>query len=186
MEQYQNRRRNFYIKKEFQRNFILKFCGLVILGAAISGAVMYYLSSSTVTTAFENSRLEIKSTADYILPALLLSSAIVIAVIGAATIIITLFTSHKIAGPLYRMEKDINEVASGNLGMNFRLRTNDELKALAVGLDVMVHELKFKVEALKKGISQLDALIDKSGAHKNAEIKAKLKEIESVLDKFRL
>ncbi len=186
MEQYRNRRRNYYIKKKFQRDFILKFCALVILGAIISGAIVYYVSGTTVTTTFENSRLTIRSTADYILPVLVLSSAVVIAVIGFATIVVTLFTSHRIAGPLYRMEKDIGEIAEGNLGINFRLRTNDELKALAVSMDVMVHELKGKVEALKSGVSQLDELIDRSGAGKSAEVKDKLKEIESVLDKFRL
>ena len=185
MEKYQNRRRSYYIKKGFQRNFILKFCALVILGALISGAIVYVMSSSTVTTTFENSRLTIKSTADFILPALFLSSAIAVALIGITTIIITLFTSHKIAGPLYRMEKDVSEVASGNLGMNFRLRSTDELKPLAVSLDIMVHELKARVEALKTGVSELDTLIGQSGAGKSAEVLNKLKEVESVLDKFR-
>lgn len=185
MERYQNRRRNYYIKKEFQRNFILKFCALVILGGLISGAIVYVMSSSTVTTTFENSRLTIKSTADFILPALLLSSAIAVALIGIATIVITLFTSHKIAGPLYRMEKDVNEVAAGNLGMNFHLRSTDELKPLAVSLDMMVHQLKARVESIRNGISELDALIGRSETGKNADVMNKLKEIESVLNKFR-
>jgi len=111
----ENRRHNYFIKKEFQRNFIIKFCTLVVIGAALSGGIIYTLSKSTVTTTFENSRLMIKSTADFILPSVLLASAVVIAVIGLATIAITLFTSHRIAGPLYRLEKDVEEVAAGNL-----------------------------------------------------------------------
>ena len=185
MEKYQNRRRSYYIKKEFQRNFILKFCALVILGALISGTIVYVMSSSTVTTTFENSRLTIKSTADFILPALFLSSAVAIVLIGIVTIIITLFASHKIAGPLYRMEKDVNEVAAGNLGMDFHLRSTEELKPLAVSLDMMVRELRARMEAIKKGISELDALVGQSEAGKSAEVLNKLKEIESVLDKFR-
>ena len=31
MERFKNRRKNYYINKKFQRNFILKFCGLIVL-----------------------------------------------------------------------------------------------------------------------------------------------------------
>ena len=119
MGDYENRRKNYYIKKEFQRNFILKFCLVVLIGSGLSGAIIYLMSTATVTTSFENLRLVIKSTADYILPAVFLSSVIVIIITGAATIFITLFTSHKIAGPLYRIEQDIRklprEISSRNL-----------------------------------------------------------------------
>lgn len=152
----QNRRRNYYIKKEFQAKFIMKFCGLVILGAAISGAVIYFMSSSTVTTVFENSRLTIKSTSEYILPSVLISSAIMIMLIGLATIAVTLFTSHKIAGPLYSIEKDIEELASGNLNIRFNLRGNDEIKALAEKLDNLTNSLKSKVKDIKDASLSLE------------------------------
>ena len=103
-DDFQNRRRTYFIKKKFQRNFIIKFCVLAIAGAIISGAIVYMMSKSTVTTTFENSRLTIKSTADFILPAVLLSTFVFVVFIGIATVLVTLFASHKIAGPLYRME----------------------------------------------------------------------------------
>ena len=67
--QSQNRRRNYFIKKRFQTNFIIKFCALVAIGSIISGTIIYLMSRAALTTTFENSRLAIKSTADYILPA---------------------------------------------------------------------------------------------------------------------
>ncbi|MDO8525289.1 MAG: hypothetical protein Q7S07_02235, partial [Candidatus Omnitrophota bacterium] len=78
MDDCRNRRRQYYIKKEFQRNFILKFCLLVLTGSVISGVIVYLMSRATVTTSFEGLRLVIKSTADYILPAVLLSGMIVV------------------------------------------------------------------------------------------------------------
>lgn len=190
MEKFNNRRRDYYIKKEFQRSFILRFCGLVIIGALISAAIVYYMSMSTVTTTFENSRLTIKSTADYILPAVLLSGAVVIIVIGLATVFMTLFTSHKIAGPLYRMEKDIGEVASGNLQVKFNLRTNDELKALAVSLDVMTHNLRKNIEAAKDSFLGLESVIRKSEKDGNKiitpEAMNKMEQIRSALEKFKI
>lgn len=152
-----NRRRNYFIKKKFQANFIIRFCLLVIFGALMSGVIVYLASTSTVTTTFDNSRLTMKSTADFILPAVLLSSAVVIVVIGLAAIGVTLFTSHKIAGPLYRMEKDVEEVAAGNLKKRFQLRTTDELKILAKDLDDMTQTFRADIGEIKRLASEIES-----------------------------
>ena len=162
MEKLRNRRRNYYIDKKFQRNFILKFCALVIIGSLISGGIIYWMSKTTVTTTFENSRLVIKTTADFILPAVLLSGAIVILLIGFATIVITLFTSHRIAGPLYRLEKDVNEITLGNLKIVFNLRHGDEIKPLAASLNAMAQSLRERLVRIKTLINELDSALESS------------------------
>lgn len=167
-----NRRKNYFINKKFQSDFIIKFCLLVITGAFISGLMIYFMSKSTVTTVFENSRLTIKSTADFILPAVLLSSAVMIIYVGLATIAVTLFTSHRIAGPLFRMQKDIEEVIRGNLKMYFSLRKKDELKAMANSLNEMTKSLRLSITAIKDSITELEK---KAPAELNPEVE-KLKE----------
>lgn len=183
---FHNRRRNYYIKKEFQRNFILKFCALVVMGSCVSGAILYVMSRSTVTTTFENSRLTIKSTADYILPMVLSSSIIVLILVGIATIIITLLTSHKIAGALFAIEKHVDEVAKGDLTAEFRLRAGDQIRPLAVGLNVMVAQLRAGVKEIKKCVSELEASCESSmpsGVH--PDIRNKLKDLKSKAEIFR-
>lgn len=173
-----NRRKNYFIDKKFQSIFIVKFCALVVIGSLISGVIIYIMSKSTVTTTFENSRLIMKSTADFILPAVLLSSTIVIAITGLAAIVVTLFASHKISGPLYRMEKDIEEVAAGNLKKKFTLRESDQLKMLAKSFDNMTDELRDNINLIKGGISELERLAGSD------EEKKKIEDIKKVLSKF--
>ena len=64
-------------------------------------------------------------------------------------LIITLFSffiSHKIAGPLYRFEKDINSLAKdGDLTRIFRLRKRDEMQELAEALNTMVSGFRGKL-----------------------------------------
>lgn len=182
---FRNRRRNFYIKKDFQRNFILKFCALVAVGAVISGAIIYAFSASTVTTTFDNSRLAIKSTADYILPALLMSGVAVVILIGVATIIVTLFTSHKIAGALYAIEKRVDEVAALNLRTEFHLRTGDQIKPLAVGLDVMTSNLRGKVREIKEALYALEASVDLHGrGNMPADVVGRIGELKKKVERF--
>jgi methyl-accepting chemotaxis protein len=176
-----NRRRNYFIEKRFQRNFILKFCVLVMAGSFLSGVIIYLMSRSTVTTTFENCRLTIKSTWDFMLPAVLISSAVVIVFIGLATIAVTLFTSHRIAGPLYRMEKDIDEVASGNLKKVFRLRQGDELKALAENLDKMTRAIGDMVSGIKRSVSEIESNLETAD---KKILGNKLKELKAALSNF--
>lgn len=186
-DNWRNRRRNFFIKKEFQRNFIMKFCVVVILGSLISGGILYWMSKSTVTTTFENSRLTIKSTADYILPSVILSSLVVILGTGVATIFITLFTSHKIAGPLYRMEKDVQEFTTGNLNVRFGLRQDDELKLLASSLDIMAVTMKTRVSDIKKAVVELESAVESSKmAVMSEKAKEKLQNIKIEISKFKI
>lgn len=178
------RRKNYYINKEFQRNFILKFCLLVLIGSLISGIIIYSMSRATVTTTFENSKLTIKSTADFILPAVLLASAVVILAIGIAAIAITLFTSHRIAGPLYRIEKDINEITAGNLNIAFNLRHGDEIKPIAASLNRMVRSVKEKVVAVKQDLIQLEDEVNKSPNPVSEKIKDRIELAKSAINKF--
>ena len=173
-----NRRKNYYINKKFQRSFIIKFCLLIVLGSIMSGSIIYVMSRTTLTTFFKDSDLVIKSTADYILPAVLLSSALTIALIGIATIAMTLFTSHRIAGPLYRVEKDLEEVASGDLAKRINLRKNDELKMLAQNLNNIIQRLGSDIGKIKTTISILESAPDSKRA------KESLKEIKNILSKY--
>lgn len=178
MDRLRERRKNYYIGKKFQKKFIMKFCALIIMGSFISGAIIYLMSKATVTTIFENSRLTIKSTADFILPAVVLSSAVMIILIGLATIAVTLFTSHRIAGPLYRIEKDVDDVAAGNLKKTFNLRTTDEMKSIAASLDAMVRSLRSNVVAVKNIAAELASL------PANDQVKEKMKKLKEELEKF--
>lgn len=151
-----SRRRDYFIKKGFQAKFILKFCLLIILACILMGGLAYFLSAKTTTTSFENLHLIVKSTSDFILPTLLLSSLIAIILISLATILVVLFISHRIAGPLYRLEKSLAEVGKGNLAVDVRLRKTDEIKALVGVVNNMIRNLRDPISSSQGKISELE------------------------------
>jgi len=152
----QNRRRNYFIKKRFQTRFILKFCLLITLSCFLMGVLVYLLSAKTTTTSFEDLRLVVKSTADFILPALALSSLVAIIIISLASVGAVLFVSHRIAGPLYRFEKSIEQISNGDLTTDTHLREKDEIKILADGLNEMVEKMRESITASQRGIAELE------------------------------
>jgi methyl-accepting chemotaxis protein len=191
MEKAQGKRRKvYYIKKEFQMAFIIKFCLLVILGALVSGAVIYLVAQGSATTVYENSHIRIKSTADFIWPAVLLSTAVVAVLVGLASVLVTLYTSHKIAGPIYRIEKDLGKVMLGDLRVKFNLRKKDQLQALAVMIEALVVNLKDNITELREVKVELAMII--KGMRRNGdssylqEAEAKLQDIDQRLAKFNV
>ncbi|MEW6556367.1 MAG: hypothetical protein AB1349_03330 [Elusimicrobiota bacterium] len=64
----------------------------------------------------------------------------------AAVCVISVFVSHKIAGPIYKFQKEIkNIIQGGDLTGHFRLRKGDELTDMAVALNNFVADLRNRI-----------------------------------------
>jgi methyl-accepting chemotaxis protein len=78
-----------------------------------------------------------------ILPPLLLNDLAIMLVV----IVIGLITSHRIAGPVYRIAADIDRALAGERGVRVKLRNNDSLADLAE----KVNQLLEHVDHTRKG-----------------------------------
>ncbi|MFC1699841.1 hypothetical protein ACFL1I_07820 [Candidatus Omnitrophota bacterium] len=141
-----DRRRNYFIERSFQARFIIKFCLLVIAGGALTAGILYYVSLHSTTVTIVNSEVVVKTTADFLLPVLIQTVLIVLILVSLATILVTLFVSHKIAGPLYRLKKAMHGLGEGDFSTEINLREFDQLKGLAGEFNQMARKLKKKVK----------------------------------------
>ena len=142
-------RRVYFIERKFQAGFILKFCALIVIGSLLIGALVYFLSQRSTTVVFEHSRALVKSTSDFLLPLLIQTIIVVSAIVGIATIALTLFISHKISGPLYRLKKELSTIGIGDLSGDFSLRKDDQLQDIANSMSNMIKGLRDRVSDLK-------------------------------------
>jgi signal transduction histidine kinase len=53
--------------------------------------------------------------------------------------------SHRFAGPIYRLEKDLEDIAKGNFSMRIKFRKKDELKSIAEGINKMLDEIEKRI-----------------------------------------
>jgi methyl-accepting chemotaxis protein len=190
--QAKNRRKNYFIKKEFQSKFILKFCALVVLTALISAFMIYHFSSQSVTTVFENSRLSIKPSTEFITPGLILSGLIAVVIVGIATTFVVLFVSHRIAGPLYKLESALERVAGGDLSFDIHFRQKDEAKKMAEvfnktsrNLNRLVSNVKAESNKLHIEVKELQALIKKLPTDEQVTLIAALEKLEGISDDLK-
>ena len=164
------RRRKYFISKAFQSEFILKFCGVVALGSIAFGLVLYLFSSRTLTTSFENSRLIVKSTADYLLPGLLFGGVIVALLTAVVTSIVVILMTHKVAGPMYRFEKQAEKIGSGELSPDLRIRRKDQFQDFATVFNKMTSDLNNGLSQVIGVSEKLDNLIEQLSDNSGDEI----------------
>ena len=71
-----------------------------------------------------------------------------------------IFLSHKIAGPMYRIEKSAEAIRDGDLRVNFNIRRSDELKETASVLERMVESLRDDIKKIKAAALFLEEKVD--------------------------
>ena len=180
-----SKRRNYFINKGFQAEFILKFCGLVAVGCVMFGAILYAFSSRTLTTSFENSRLVVKSTADYLLPGLLFGGVIVGLLMAAVVSIVVLLMTHRIAGPMYRFERYAQKVGSGELSSVLKIRKKDQFQNFVSAFNKMTDDIRLGLLRVIGVSEKLGGLIEQLSDSSSNEIllKEDIRQVVSELKK---
>jgi len=159
------RRHQRYIKRSFQRRFIIQFCLLMVLGCLAFGAGLYLYATRTLTTAFIDSKLRVMSTAQFLLPALAICTLAVAAALALLAAARLLFFSHRIAGPLYRLEKTAQAIGNGDLSAEVRLRRGDELQDFAHSMDGMAADLRALVREVHAQTQRLQEILAQANQH---------------------
>ena len=154
------KRRKYFIQRMFQTKFILLFLLLVILSSITSGIVLYQRTNMDLGYRYGEAHSKLKKTGEILLPNVLLGNIIAVVVIGAASVVLTLLISHKVAGPLYRFEKNTEQIAQGDLTVITKLRQSDQIQGLAGSFTKMTVELREKLLDIRKNSEKLPILVD--------------------------
>ena len=144
------KRRQYYIKKDFQARFIVKFVIILVAGGILSVGLTFLNTQDTLTAVYANSKLTIQNTSLAIMPSVVFTMLITTLVLGLVVVAVTLLVSHKIAGPMFRFEKDIQRIASGDLQSRIQIRKGDQFQELAVCLNQMVEGLAGKLTEVRQ------------------------------------
>ena len=180
-----NRRKNYFIEKSFQTKFIFKFCLLLILAGLLTIATLYLMAMESTSVTFVNSRVMVKTTADFLLPILIQTFLVVTIMMGIATIFLLLFVSHKIAGPLFHFKKAIRELEAGNFAVDFHLRKLDQLQELADSLESMIKKTRLGLEQVKSSFKSLKEKLDTLSENEVTEHKRHtLKELKKISEEI--
>ena len=152
------RRKQYLIAKKFQLKYVGMILLLVSLTAIMCSYVIYYtmmlMMGDKLANVYPQGRLiSIVNMVNFrILLTMLLVAPLVV--------IIGIWASHKIAGPIYRIEKFLVSMADGDLSRPLTLRRNDELLSLAGGINRVIDSVKATVKKEKAAIGSISTSME--------------------------
>lgn len=138
------RRKHYVVDKKLQYNFALL---LIMIGAinAIFFGFIFYFFSQHITIMYKPLLVEsalqenILRTENYAFWATILIGGIFECIL---IILLGIFFSHRIAGPIFKIQKYIMEVSNGRYPGLIKLRKDDLLKNFAETVNQMIISLK--------------------------------------------
>ena len=192
------KRRQFIVAREFQ----LKYAGVILLLMFLTAGFCAYFIYYTTLLLFgeklasvypQGQLVSIVKTVDF---RVLIIMVIVSPLIGALGV----YLSHKIAGPIFRIEKFLDAMASGNLASRITLRKGDEMVSLADAVNRVadfasqsITGEKAHVENLIKELYSLREMMAAAAPKERARIDAAIDRLDSELrvmsqglDKYKL
>ena len=136
MEKTRQVRKRYLVKKGFQLKFMCVIVGAMILIASFTGLSVYTAIMQTLVTQFHGENLAlIKHAITY---QLFIRSLLLIFAIA----IMSVFISHRVAGPIYRFEHTINALARGAEVKEIRLRKRDAFYEVAESINQLIKSMK--------------------------------------------
>jgi methyl-accepting chemotaxis protein len=163
------RRRWLFFYRDFRPSFVW---GLAVAGAAIllplvfSSLIMFMLSG--------------RQSIPNIFPLLL--SLNLIALLGLLVLAywVALCVSHRMGGPLYRLQDALRFLGQGYLNQRVRLRENDQLQDFAQTLNQAVTGLQERVESLRTETQGLLRQAEQEQAE--AELRQQIERLRASMD----
>ncbi|MEZ7893174.1 MAG: HAMP domain-containing protein [Candidatus Wallbacteria bacterium] len=148
------KRRIFLIKRGLQFRYMGVILTAMFLVSLIVGWTVYFSIWGDISDPTKKSE-ELVEVFHQGNEMLIYRMAVVMLMISGLSV----FVSHKIAGPVYRLEESAKTIASGDFSKRIRLRSGDELQDLADAFNTMTESLDKVVGEDKRMLKNLNVII---------------------------
>lgn len=146
------RRKRYLIATKFQ----LRYTGLILMLVFLTGILCSYVVYYTMMLGMGDKLANVYPQGRLISIVRDVNLRLFLSLILVApfVVIIGIFASHKIAGPIYRIERFLDGMAAGDFSSTLTLRRRDELISLANGINRVLDSLKNMVKAEKSHVEK--------------------------------
>ncbi len=152
-------RKHYLILPSYQLKLVGFMSLIVFIGTILHGFFLYQITSKNIQEGFLSPQNRLRSTWEILKPAIMVTNGLSFLLISIFLLIITIFISHKIIGPIFKISGHIKKLSSGRLNLPaLRLRKGDEGSVLCESVNELQDKYRQRFIRLKK----LKNLIDKN------------------------
>lgn len=173
----QRKRLNLQVKRHLQIWLMIRIGGIIILTSIISALILYSYAHYETINSFYDAHIKLRRLSDLLIPVVLAGSFV--SLLGGA--LVAIFLPQKLAGPLFRVEKDFNTVKNGDLTIRIRLRNNDSLLSFAERLNGAIDHLDQQMGQ----IQHLSDLLKEQSKTDNPDISKTLEQLDQLVSPIK-
>ncbi|MDD4957242.1 MAG: hypothetical protein PHH49_05705 [Candidatus Omnitrophica bacterium] len=153
-----NKRKKYIILLNFQLKYIIYILLFLYIGAAVAGYTVYYTTWTTLGEKLAN--VYPRGRLFYIFRDANITLLFRILLITPLFVILGVFISHRIAGPIYRIGKYLDQLIGGDYSRGLVLRRKDELKMLAFKLSKLRDKLLEQREKRNRVVEHVAKMLE--------------------------
>jgi methyl-accepting chemotaxis protein len=180
-------RRAIIVKHAFNRRLIMRIWLILMTLVLVSGVAFYLLAQKRLAEEYFSAHSQIRTTMEMLLPWM-----IIVYVLGIlVTFFLTVFYTRKLAGPVLRFQREMDQLAAGDYGVRINLRKGDELKELASRINIIAEltEERFRrlrelQERIREELKELETN-DLSRQDALRDLEKTLREMDEVFAKIK-
>lgn len=179
-------RKSIMVKPQYQMRLAARFAVSIILYSFVLGFVIFYPLYQDLSAASTIEQQAFISSVVLYLHKSFWPGFILVALLAGLQAVLS---SHRLVGPMYRFEKMVQEIISGNYGMRIKIRKKDEFKEMEGLLNRLAatleeaktrnnqfyHDARIKLETIS-------AMLEAEGAEYPADVKMLAQELIYELD----
>ncbi|MBI5886958.1 MAG: hypothetical protein HZB85_10320 [Deltaproteobacteria bacterium] len=142
------------IGRDFNLRFGARLLAIIVAGVLALAEVLYYSTSEDLGGSYREAIYTISLVKIRVFPLIFASyyTAVVLGLVTLAIAIISVIYSHRIAGPIYRLEKSMDALAEGDLTVDTRFRGYDALAPAAGEINAAVRVLNHRARSCRDAI----------------------------------
>src|SRR2546427_1658396 len=154
-------KRRFYVHK-IQRTYAIRF-GLFMFFSALLVFGLVFLVPFILPALKLVSKIPLEERARAANQFLFLAQTVtvwpVLAVLIPAAAVFSIYLTHRLAGPLFRIDQTARELIRGNLALRIRLRKGDELHELAGLLNEVLDTLEQSFQGIRESETHMHEVL---------------------------
>lgn len=154
------KRSNIFINKAIQARFIIGVFLLILLSGVCSALLIFWITGSDLQAQSHTAHANIANAGERLWLSILIGNVVSMVIAGTLAMIVVLYATHKIVGPLYRFEKICEQVGEGNLDGLVALREKDHLQALGLAFTNMVNKLRTRKTEQQEVLARINTQVE--------------------------
>jgi len=168
-EQKMMKRRTYYIKKVYQRRFIMKKVSLVIVGTLAANGLLYIFLQKWINDAMYRVHINVRSVSDVIASPILFTNLIVFFLALGGSFLMISLGRRKLDMQFNSFVEGLRSLNRGDLTAEMKDLSNGDFVELSSGFNNTVRRLREKIILIEGGVAEVETIAN-NYAHGNKKM----------------